>query len=91
MAILATAWPNRVGRYLAGRGHGHGLETSLCAVFPSSLTSSHPSWTAPTSDIPTFSRPSLRPSQDCPPRSHTQVPLDPCRVLFSPRLQTHSR
>lgn len=53
MAILATAWPNRVGRYLAGRGHGHGLETSLCAVFPSSLTSSHPSWTAPTSDIPT--------------------------------------
>ncbi|XP_064337434.1 fibrosin-1-like protein isoform X13 [Camelus dromedarius] len=50
-----------------------------------SLTSTRPSWTAPTSDIPIFARPSLQPSPDCPPCSRTQVPLDPCRVLFSPR------
>ncbi|XP_064434225.1 fibrosin-1-like protein isoform X22 [Mirounga angustirostris] len=52
-----------------------------------SLISTHPSWTAPTSDIPTFSRPSLLPSPDCPPCSHTQAPLGPYRVLFSPRYQ----
>lgn len=34
-----------------------------------------------------FSRPSLLPSPDCPPCSHTQAPLGPYRVLFSPRYQ----
>lgn len=51
--ILAAARPGSVGGCLANGGHRQGWEASLSASFPSSLTSTRPSWTAPTSDIPT--------------------------------------
>lgn len=50
-------WPGSVGGCLANGGHRQGWEASLSASFPSSLTSTRPSWTTPTSDIPSVSVP----------------------------------
>lgn len=53
MAPRAAAWPDGVvGAGPSGGRWRAGGEASPFTFFPSSLTSTRPSWTAPTSDIP---------------------------------------
>ena len=66
---------------------GWGPEGQAQCPCPGCPSAQRGPWNTPPAFSCSFSRPSLLPSQDCPPCSHTQATLDPCRVLFSPRYQ----